>query len=232
MNDLILNLAAALWPPRCACCDHPLSPRAPQATLPAQLQPRFCAACLTLIEPREGPRCLTCHAAQRGPLHRCGRCLVDPPAFERAYGLFDYAGPIGEALRRGKYGRDPSLIALVGLHMGAWLPAELWRDPPSVLLPAPLHPRRLAQRGYAPPRVLAEAVGRALGRPVRCGRLLRVRHTPPQAGLRAGQRRENVRGAFEARGPLPDDALIIDDVLTTGETARAMSKALRRAGVG
>jgi ComF family protein len=100
-----------------------------------------------------------------------------------------------------------------------------------VLIPVPLHPARLASRGFNQSLEMARVVARVLGLPVdsRCCR--RVLHTPPQTGLDEPARRRNIRGAFAAQTPLPwRRVAILDDVVTTGSTVSELALVLRRAG--
>jgi len=106
--------------------------------------------------------------------------------------------------------------------------------PVDVVVPVPLHPHRLRERGYNQATLLAKEVEKALGLPLLEDALLRVRSTIPQVGLTARERRDNVRGAFHcADGNLKGQRiLLVDDVCTTGATLEACSLALRQEGVG
>ncbi|MCB9534756.1 MAG: ComF family protein [Myxococcales bacterium] len=220
MLEIIRGFVRLTWPRRCAACGEPCA------------DAWFCGVCGPLVAPRDGPRCVTCDAAlpTLGPAHRCGRCLERPPPFERAWGVFDYAGPVGDAVRRGKYGREIACLRAVARVAAAALPDDLRAEPPDRVVPVPLHPRRLRQRGFAPPLVVAHAVARALRVPLARRALRRVVDTPEQAGLGDTARRRNVRRAFRAQGVDGLDVLVVDDVLTTGATAAAVAEALRRAG--
>lgn len=102
---------------------------------------------------------------------------------------------------------------------------------PAVIVPMPLSRQRRRQRGFNQAELLAAVVGRALGleRDRKC--LVRTRHAPPQRSLARAARLRNLRGAFAVRGPLPDTRLaLLDDVATTGATARAATEALLAAG--
>jgi ComF family protein len=102
----------------------------------------------------------------------------------------------------------------------------------SVLVPVPLHPRRLRQRGFNQSQLLARALGRLAGLPVADALARRV-ETATQTGLSAAARRRNVEGAFRAVRPAAVGGrvvVLVDDVLTTGATARACARALRDAG--
>jgi ComF family protein len=102
-----------------------------------------------------------------------------------------------------------------------------------VLVPVPLHPRRLRDRGFNQASLIAREIGRRMGRPLVEGALVRRRETMPQTGLSAAARRRNVEDAFAVRrrGLVAGHVVtLVDDVLTTGATARACARALRAAG--
>jgi ComF family protein len=140
-----------------------------------------------------------------------------------------------------KYGRMRAVARMLG-GMLAQAIAPLSDEAPGGLLvvPVPLHRSKAARRGFNQARALAECALRELGKshprwPLKlaAGTLLRVRATSSQTGLSPRQRRLNVRGAFAVSAPLAvagKDILLVDDILTTGATARAAAQALMRAG--
>lgn len=164
-----------------------------------------------------------------------------PPPFERAvaYGLYD--GAMREAIHALKYGRLHSAARGLG-KMLAEAMALLEGEAPAEMLvvPVPLHKSKNAERGFNQARLLA---GEALNclrqsRPqwrltLAASTLMRLRATESQAGLTPRQRRDNVRGVFSVSEPAAVNSkhiLLIDDILTTGATARAAALALVRAG--
>jgi ComF family protein len=103
----------------------------------------------------------------------------------------------------------------------------------SVLVPVPLHPRRRRERGFNQSEVLADAIGRRSGLPVAAAALVRRKETISQTGLSAAARRANVADAFAVRRRTRVAGrvvVLVDDVVTTGATARACARALRQAG--
>ena len=141
-----------------------------------------------------------------------------------------YARPLDRLLPRFKFHGDLATGRLLAQWM---LDAAPPLPPTATLLPVPLHTARLRQRGYDQALELARPLARGLARPLRTDVLHRRRATAAQSELDAADRRRNVRGAcaVAADGPLPEHAVLVDDVMTTGATLQAAALALRRAGV-
>jgi ComF family protein len=175
------------------------------------LSPPRCAAC-----DREAPfRTVFCAP--------CASTLVRHPSSE---GVFEYGGAIARAIHRFKYRDRPDL----GRPLGEAL-ARIALPDVDGIVPVPLHPKRLAERGYNQAALLARPLARVMGVPVRADILSRTRDTPRQAELDRTSRQQSIRGAFHAT---PDARgkrwLLVDDVRTTGATLRTCAHALRDAG--
>lgn len=159
----------------------------------------------------------------------CGACLKRPPAFVAATAAFVYAFPVDALVQRLKYGADLSIARLLG---DALADRTAERPRPDLLVPMPLSPARLRERGFNQALEIARVVARRLALPLAPHACRRVRDTPPQAGLPWKERARNVRGAFVGEPSLVAGKRIavVDDVATTGATLDELSGALGRCG--
>jgi ComF family protein len=160
----------------------------------------------------------------------CGQCLRQPPPQARAHAAFVYGYPLDRLLPRAKFHGDLASLRLLAALMASTLGDA---EPAQAIVPVPLHPRRLRERGYDQALELARPLARRLDLPLRDDLLRRVRATVAQSRLDAARRQRNLRGAFAVQksGQLPAHIALVDDVMTTGATVHAAAKALLRAGV-
>jgi len=190
----------------------------------------ICAACFRDL-PWNDHACARC-AQPLPPLPSaiCGACARKPPHFDAAYTAFRYAWPVDRLLHRFKFRGHLANGRTLALALGEYL--DLRAAPrPDLLLPVPLHRRRLAERGFNQAGEIARTLGRCLDVPVAHDTLRRVRATPAQRGLGRGARRSNLRGAFVCRRPFENlHVAVVDDVVTTGSTADALARAIKQTG--
>jgi ComF family protein len=191
----------------------------------------LCYSCQQQIEFIRPPVCNLCGRPEAAP-RRCLSCRGRPLKIGgiRAVGYLE--GPLRTAIHRFKYSNVRGLAVPLGrLAVEALLRYDL---PVDTIVPVPLHPRRLRERGYNQASLLAAEIAKSRDLAVADDLLVRVRSTVPQVGLNAKQRRENVRDAFRCTSTaLPGrNVLVVDDVCTTGATLEACSLALREVGVG
>ncbi|QSX76833.1 ComF family protein [Lysobacter arenosi] len=213
------RLGAALWPSRCLLCGE----------LAGGCGLDLCDPCLAAL-PYNRQACHRCALPLATAMTHCGACLRQQPPQTAARAVFVYAAPIDRLLPRVKFHGDLASARLLATLMARNL-ADAER--PQALVPVPLHPSRLRGRGYDQALELARPLARALRLPLRDDLLLRRRATAAQSTLDVDGRRRNLRYAFAIRADtaLPAHVAVIDDVMTTGATARAATLALRRAGV-
>lgn len=214
------------YPPTCIACGDPVA-RADA----------LCPGCFARLRPIGAPMCPRLgipFEVDLGPGALSAEAIADPPPFRRARSAVLYNEVARTIVSRLKYGDRPEYAGFCARLMAA-AGHELWTDRP-VLLPVPLHPWRQFRRRYNQSTELARALGRRLGLSVDPLLVARRRPTRQQVGLSAEQRRRNVAGAFAVH---PDalrrlggrDVVLVDDVITTGSTIRAITHALNRAGI-
>lgn len=192
----------------------------------------LCADCLTEWRALMGwPRCLSCGqrlaAGGTGP---CGSCAARPWPFEGVVAALDLEPAVREVIHRLKYHQDFSVLPLMQATLGEALDGQPERTLPDAIVPMPLHPAQRRRRGFNQAWLLADALRRALDRPLVGRGVRRVRDTGSLTAQSARERRRTLRGAFAIDGPVPRRVAVVDDVLTTGASARALAAALRRAG--
>lgn len=209
--------------------------------LAAQLMPALCPLCHLAGSASRG-LCRPCHdALPRLPAHcrwcaeplprpgLCPHCLANPPAFDSVASPCLYAPPLDGlvlALKHGDLSAAPALAGLLASHI-----RERGGTEADVLVPVPLHWRRRLQRGFNQSRELAGELGRELELPLAPGILKRVVDTPAQQGLDRRQRRRNLRRAFTVARPVAGRRIaVVDDVVTTAATSRALARVLLDAG--
>lgn len=187
----------------------------------------LCAGCEADLPWHNAPHCPVC-AHPTGSGNTCGQCLKHPPAFDATLALLAYRFPVNALLQRYKYSGFLTIASMMAALL-ARRAANLPR--PDLLLPMPLHPARLKERGFNQAVEIGRLLGPALGIRMETRLARRNKATPPQANLTFDQRRRNVRGVFECTGSLAGEhVVLLDDVMTTGASLDALAQAVRKAG--
>jgi len=182
-----------------------------------------CAAELPRLPQERCPRC----ALPTPNSEICGRCLANPPHYDSTQSAFVYDFPLDRLIQSFKYGHQLALAAYLGRQIAA-LAEGVEADR---IIPLPLHPERLRERGFNQALELARPVGRATGLPIDSQSCQRVRHTPAQAALAWRERVKNIRGAFHCTQDFSGKRLLlIDDVMTTGASLDECARTLKLHG--
>ena len=172
------------------------------------------------------PRC----AAPSQSAQVCGTCLADAPHFDETVSAFQYAYPLDRLVQAYKFNANLGLLPLFADAIARAVDAGDAQPRPVLVIPLPLAPKRLAERGFNQSALLAAQVSKILGLRFEARGMLRVRETPPQTGLNREARLKNVRGAFDCTKRLDGHVAIVDDVMTTGATLSEAAKVLKKAG--
>jgi ComF family protein len=177
----------------------------------------------------EQPACYRCgRSIVHGEL--CSRCLRGPDVIDSTLTLFAYQFPATALLRALKYKNQ----LLLANELGRRLADKILNQNealPGLIIPVPLHPRRLLGRGYNQALEISRSISARLAVPLDYQSSKRARNTLPQFNLSHAERRRNIRGAFKiCSTALSGSIAIVDDIVTTGHTANELAKQLKRAG--
>jgi ComF family protein len=215
--------------------DFALPPRCPGCGAVTAEPHRFCLGCWQALTFLGEPCCERCgHPFEydQGVGAECGRCLAHPPAYDRMRAAVAYGDIARKVALKLKYSGRPGVAETLAHFMQRHLGSE---PEDAILVPVPLHRWRIWKRGYNQSALIASALARRSGRTAEIDLLRRVKATPVLRGLGRRERALAVRGAFkvtnEGRRRLAGRTVVlIDDVHTSGATADACAKALKRAG--
>lgn len=233
MIALFRQVADIIYPPRCVVCGRFLW-KAPLVR--GTRSAFFCPECTTDFHSVASPLCPVCgqpFSSEVTEDHLCEDCLRKRPFYEAAWAPYRYEGAILKGIYRLKYGSKGFLADAFGPLLTRFVEARLEGGENLMIMPVPLHPKRLRERGFNQSLLLARHVSRALHIDLDFLSLRRVRYTPPQASLAKKERQQNVRGAFElaTQGAVQGKTiLLVDDVVTTGNTLNECARILRKGG--
>ena len=222
--------------------DFALPPRCPGCGAITPEPHRFCLSCWRSLTFLGDPCCARCglpfgFGAEPGA--ECGGCLAEPPRFDRLRAAVAYGEVARKVALKLKHGGRPgiaeTLAGLMARRLERGGEGQEPGGPEAVLVPVPLHRWRIWKRGYNQAALLAAALSRRSAIPAESGWLRRVRATPSLRGLGRRERALAVRGAFRVTGAgkaalAGRRAILVDDVFTSGATANACARALKRAG--
>lgn len=225
------QLIDIIYPPRCHICNRFLSndERDPSSF-------HLCSGCLDSLTPIAHPMCTICglpFPTSTGPDHLCENCLRKRPWYDFLRSPYLYSGPLIECIQRFKYNMETHLISSLGHLLSSFAKECMPNLKDFVIIPVPLHRRRLKERGFNQSLLLARVLSSDLGNQLDYLSLTRNRYTQAQTGLKKKERRKNVKDAFSIIKPdaiKEKKILLIDDVFTTGYTLNECARTLKKSG--
>jgi ComF family protein len=254
-----ISLLEMIFPCKCHACGEIFRPcpQKTEETPPGErekrvvsfervMRVRLCPACLAGFAPAVSPLCSQCgvvFTSKEGVDHLCGECLAQPKHFFRARAVGIYSGPIMALIQGLKFKGITALARPFSSLLFEVFERDWEPDGIDLVLPVPLHGKRMRSRGYNQawllirdwPERVRKAYGADCGIRVRHGILVRNRPTDPQTGLKKDQRDANLKGAFSVTDPASiagKRILLVDDVVTTGATVNECARVLLAAGAG
>ena len=228
IRSLLNGIQDLVYPPFCINCRT--------QRLTSQPFCGLCADCTQLMELNCPPYCVKCNRHQPGayPAPLCRNCREHPRGFDFAYGACRYTPYLRRLLHQFKFHQKTYLRHVFVQRMADYVRLNnLDLDQFDAILPVPLAPARLRERGYNQSYLLAELLAHKLSKPLWEKSLLKSRHTVSQASLSRKERFTNLEGAFRinpSKRFWGTNILIVDDLLTTGATAASAAHAVKAAG--
>ena len=192
----------------------------------------LCKGCRSRHLVNSRTRCRRCAIALPGAQTCCSSCAANPPSFDASFTAADYAAPTDALVQALKFRAHLPLAAEFADLLMTAVPHEAVASA-TVMMAAPLSAERIAQRGFNQAHEIAKPMARALRLPLMTELCIRVRNTEPQSSLPLAQRRGNMRGAFTLMRRdliVGQQVVLVDDVMTTGETLEALAATLKRNG--
>ncbi len=188
----------------------------------------LCVACLADL-PYQTIRCERC-AKPLALAGLCNECQQKLPLYTNVQAVFSYIYPIDKLISVAKFKENLAILDLLGNLMVKYLQFE---PRPDVMIPIPLHPKRLRQRGYNQSVELAKCIRKYTGIPLDYNSCQRIKNTRPQVGLSVSQRKINIQNVFKIEKIASNwkHIVLIDDVMTTGSTVEALTKEYLQVGI-
>lgn len=217
---MLKHLLQYLYPATCVLCK-----------LPGTSGQDLCDACAADLVLNHSA-CVRCALPLAGSSSQglCGSCLKHPPRYDAAWSAYLYAQPLEWMIHQLKFSANLSFARLLSDRLLQMAPAL--SDRPDCIIPVPLHPKRLRQRGFNQAHELIKPVANSLQIPVDTHSCQRLKYTNAQTGLDARQRKKNIKNAFRFSNREQYRYIVLfDDVVTTGSTVDELSRVIKSRGV-
>jgi ComF family protein len=227
IKSIWAGLVDIIFPRNCMLC---------RTYHPATAHDPLCPRCREKLPLNKPPFCIRCsrHLNNISEESLCPSCRAKLPPFDEGWALLHYEGPTRELLHRFKFHNKTSVCRTFAALLHEFTERYALQFPDAVMvIPVPLHPTRLRERGYNQAALLAACAAREFKLPLRENILTRAHHTPRQSELSAKDRWTNIKGAFKIQNSsdiVGRAVIVVDDILTTTATASEAAKTLKDAG--
>lgn len=227
LKELLNDVSDIIFPPQCLACSEIINPQENRI---------FCSFCAEKIHFITGSFCPICGVPfpdSPAGIHVCGRCWEKRPYFTRARAVAVFEDVIMNTIHKFKYNRSISTGSGLSSFMADFSFPDFNFSEYSLIVPVPLHIKKLRERGFNQSLVLARGIGKKYCLPVNFSLLKRSKFTLTQTGLNKAEREKNIKGAFvvpDKNKVAGESIILIDDVYTTGATINECTKVLLRAG--
>jgi ComF family protein len=221
----------ALFRQNCILCDANIA--APETSNTQTNHHAVCRPCLNDLPWHPKTSCPQCGLASGGQL--CGSCISSPPDFDTTRAVFLYQFPIDAMMQRYKYGKSLNLGNAFGQFLGSKMLPEAYAKNIDLVIPMPMHPQRLKERGFNQALEIAKVLVKNQKVKLDYKAVTREKLTPPQASLPLKDRVKNIKGAFKIKGDSLNQfhgkrIAIVDDVMTSGASLNELAKTIKQAG--
>jgi ComF family protein len=223
LQRILAGLADIIFPPRCISCDK---------VLISEENRHFCSDCYSQISFVRSPICMQCgipFVSEDQNDHLCGECLTSKPGFSIARCVGRYETTLLHCIHQFKYREKIGYGKILGKLMAEYEYPMFKISDYSLIIPVPLHLKRLRERGFNQSVVLAREIAERFSLPIEFMMLKRHTYTEPQVNLGRKERESNVKGAFKVldTGKISGEKIIlVDDVYTTGSTVKECARVL------
>ncbi len=231
--NILKGLIDLIYPPRCIICEHFLWSN---EVITNGIRVSLCQGCIDEFKKIDSPFCSICGRPFEDASydnHHCQDCLIKPPTFDRLMAPYLFDGKLKDAIYELKYAFKTFVADSLGPLLADFCLGILGGNREFLVMPVPLHTKRLRQRGFNQSLLLARYVADALHAELAYLSLVRIKFTQPQTGLKKKERRKNVSKAFEVKSSdsiKGRNILLVDDVATTGSTLNECARVLKKAG--
>ena len=224
---MLIRLLDFIYPKRCPVCDDIVIPKGKLV----------CGSCKNILIPLQEPLCYKCgRQIISNSSEYCDTCVSYNFSFDKAFSLWPYNSTVKTSLSNFKYRGRREFAEYYADKLYEYFHTALPKLNISAVLPVPIHPERLKNRGYNQAELIAEILAKKLDLPIVTDYLIRSKNTLAQKNLDPVSRRKNLKEAFRINHNSKfyeiqlKNILLIDDIYTTGSTADACSAVLKEAG--